>query len=70
MKRRTINTIIYDNDKDYDGHMEIVVKTVKDSMDSYTEFTMHVGDDSLDLTEREYQELRELMDEVTNDGRA
>lgn len=69
MKRRTVNTIIYDNDKDYDGHMEIVVKTVKDSVGSYTEYTMHVGDDSLDLTAREYQELRELMDEVMNDGR-
>ena len=64
MKRRTTNFITYDNDKDYDGHMEIVVKNVKDNMGEYTEYTMHVGDDSLDLTEREFQELRELMDEV------
>ena len=68
MKRRTVNTIIYDNDKDYDGHMEIVAKTVKDSMGTYTDYTIHVGDDSLDLTEREYQELHELMDEVLNDA--
>lgn len=67
MKRRTVNTIIYDNDKDYDGHMEIVAKSVKDQICAYTEYTIHVGDDSLSLTEGEYQELRELMDEVMND---
>lgn len=69
MKRRTVNTIIYDNDKEYDGHMEIVAKSVKDQFGAYIEYTMHVGDDSLDLTEREFQELRTLMDEVMNDDR-
>jgi hypothetical protein len=70
MKRRTVNTIIYDNDKEYDGHMEIVAKSVKDNMGEYTEYTMDVGNDSLALTEREFQELRDLMDEVMNDDRA
>lgn len=68
MKRRTIDTIVYDNDKEYDGHMEIVTKRVKDQFGAYIEYTMHVGDDSLALTEREFQELRDLMDEVVNDG--
>ncbi len=69
MKRRTVNTVIYDIDKEYDGHMEIVAKSVKDNFGAYIEYTMHVGDESLDLTEREFQELRELMDEVTSDDR-
>lgn len=68
MKRRTVNTIVYDNDKDYDGHMEIVTKSVKDNIGEYTEYTLHVGDESLGLTSREFEELRELMDEVINDG--
>lgn len=68
MKRRTINTIIYDNDKEYDGHMEIVAKTVTDNIGAYTEYTLHVGDESLLLTGRELEELRELMDEVMNNG--
>ena len=68
MKRRTINTIIYDNDKEYDGHMEIVAKSVKDQFDAYIEYTMHVGDTSLLVTKREFQELRNLMEEVANDA--
>ena len=68
MKRRTTNFITYDNDKDdCDGHMEIVVKTVKDHLGRYTDYTLHVGDTSLLVTRREFEELRELMDEVMND---
>lgn len=69
MKRRTTNFIIYDNDKDdFDGHMEITAKTVKDSMGTYTDYTLTVGDTSLLVTRREFEELRGLMDEVINDG--
>lgn len=70
MKRRTTNFIAYDNDvEDLDGHMEIVVKTVKDTMGSYTDYTLHVGDTSLLVTKREFEVLRGLMDEVMNDDR-
>ena len=69
MKRRTINTIVYDNDKEYDANMEIVAKSVKDNIGEYTEYTLHVGDESLALTSREFEELRGLMDEAINDGR-
>lgn len=69
MKRRTTNFIVYDNDvEDVDDHMEIVVKTVKDKMGTYTDYTLHVGDTSLLVTKREFQELRELMDEVMSDA--
>lgn len=69
MKRRTTNFITYDNDvEDLDGRMEIVAKTVKDNLGSYTDYTLHVGDTSLLLTRREFEELRELMDEVMNYG--
>ena len=65
MKRRTTNFVVYDNDNDdCDGHMEIVVKTVKDNLGSYTDYTLHVGDTSLLVNRREFQELRGLMDEV------
>ena len=68
MKRRTTNFITYDNDvEDLDGHMEIVAKTVKDNLGSYTDYTLHVGDTSLLVTRREFEQLRELMDEVLND---
>ncbi len=68
MKRRTTNFVVYDNDvDDLDGHMEIVAKTVKDSMGTYTDYTLHVGDTSLLVTRRELQVLRELMDEVMSD---
>ena len=70
MKRRTVNTIVYDNDKEFDANMEIVAKIVKDNLGKYNEYTLTVGDTSFLLTEREFQELRDLMDEVINDGRA
>ncbi len=70
MKRRTTNVIVYDNDNDdCDGHMEIVVKTVKDNLGSYTDYTLDVGDTSLLVTKREFDELRGLMEEVANDNR-
>lgn len=69
MKRRTTNFIIYDNDKDdCDARMEITVKTVKDSLGAYTDYTLTVGDTSLLVTRREFEELRQLMDEVLIDG--
>lgn len=51
-----------------DGRMEIVAKTVKDPLGSYTDYTLHVGDTSLLVTRREFEELRELIDEVLNDA--
>ena len=68
MKRRTTNFMVYDNDvDDLDGHMEIVVKTVTDNLGAYTDYTLHVGDTSLLVTKREFEVLRNLMDEVMND---
>ncbi len=70
MKRQTTNFVTYDNDvEDLDGHMEIVVKTTEDSFGKYTDYTLHVGDTSLLVTKREFEELRVLMDEVLNDDR-
>lgn len=69
MKRRTTNFVTYDNDvDDLDGHMEIVVKTTKDSLGKYTDYTLHVGDTSLLVTKREFEVLRGLMDEVMADA--
>ena len=68
MKRRTVNTIIYDNDKEHDELIEIVANSVRDQFDAHTDYTIHVGGGSLILTDREYRELRELMDEVLQDA--
>ena len=68
MKRSTTNILVYDNGKDEgDGFMEIRAKTFKDAIGTYTDYTIHVGDTSLLVTAREFQELYVLMGEVMND---
>ena len=70
MKRSTTEILVYDNGKDEgDGFMEIRAKNFRDAIGSYTDYTITVGDTSLLVTEREFQELRVLMDEAANDDR-
>ena len=70
MKRSTTNILVYDNDKDEgDGVMEIRAKTFTHANGTYIDYTITVGDTSLLVTGREFQELHELMDEVMNDDR-
>jgi hypothetical protein len=68
MKRSTTEILVYDNGKDEgDGFMEIHSKTFTDAIGTYTDYTITVGDTSLLVTKREFEELRGLMDEVMND---
>ena len=68
MKRSTTTILVYDNGKgEGDGFMEIRAKVFTDAIGSYTDYTITVGDTSLLVTEREFQELRTLMDQVMND---
>ena len=70
MKRSTTEILVYDNGKDEgDGFMEIRAKNFRDAIGSYTDYTITVGDTSLLVTKREFEELRSLMEEVTNDDR-